>query len=263
MRRLVYALALALAANPVSIAALQEDACARLTSAEAEAILNAAVGRPRGGTKDLATECSYETTGSADRRIVLTVSVYETGRAGLRGSAANYFTEVRRTSMHMRLPMQSVDIGDEGYWMGGVLHVRHGQDLALAIEVAGATAGRADEGLAVSTKVATIILGKLDASRATRETLTIATNTQAHRKDLRIAVGNIWEESYTPEGGTARTGLTAMLDMGVPQDPSRHQHVRVHPGQTLRVFGYVIEIISVEQSGVRLALEREPRQIGR
>jgi hypothetical protein len=249
-----------LAANVVNAAALQEDACARFTRAEASTVLGATVDQGRATVRDLATECSYEAIGSESPR--MTVSVYETGRAGLRGSAAGYFAEVRMASMHMRLPMRSVDVGDEAYWMGGVLHVRHGQDLALAIEVVGAAAG-ADEGLALSTKVATIILAKLAPSSTTRETLTIATNTQAHREGLRIAVGNIWEESYTPEGGTTRTGLTAMLEMGVPQDASRRQRVRVHPGQTMRVFGYMIEVLSVERSGVQLTLELQSQKQAR
>lgn len=258
MRRLAHLLAVALVANIVNAAALQEDACARFTSAEASTVLGATVDQGRATLRDLATECSYETIGSESPR--MTVSVYETGRAGLRGSAAGYFAEVRRTSMHMRLPIRSVDVGDEAYWMGGVLHVRHGQDLALAIEVVGATAAGADEGLALSTKVATIILSKLDPSSTTRETLTIATNTQAHRKGLRIAVGNIWEESFTPEGGITRTGLTAMLEVGVPQDASRRQRVRVHPGQTMRVFGHLIEVLSVERSGVQLTLELQSQK---
>ncbi len=267
MKRLAYLLAGALAANASDsrASAPQEDVCARLTRAEAGAVLNAAVDEGRVTTQNLATECSYETVGNESRRMVLVFSVYETGRAGLRGSAADYFADVRRASIHNGLPMQSVEVGDEAYWLGGVLHVRKGQDLSLAIEIAGAAAdptpaADSERTLTLSTKVAAIILGKLDAPTATRETLTIATNTQAHRKDLRIAVGNIWEES--PEGGTPRVGLTAMLDMGVPQDASRRQRVRVYAGQTLRVFGYVVQIVSIERTRVRLTLDREslPRE---
>lgn len=268
MKRLAFLLAVAWVASVLDLraSALQEDVCARLTRAEAGAVLSAVVGEGRITTQNLATECSYETVGNESRRIVLGFSVYETGRAGLRGSAADYFADVRRASMHIGLPMRSVDVGDEAYWLGGVLHVRKGQDLLLAVEIAGARAGAttdadAERTLMLSTKVAAIILGKLDTPTATRETLTIATNTQAHRKDLRIAVGNIWEESYTPEGGTPRVGLTAMLDMGVPQDASLRQRVRVHPGQALRVFGYVIQIESIERTRVTLTLDRElPRR---
>jgi hypothetical protein len=261
MRRLAHLLAVVLVANVVNTAALQEDACARFSSAEASTVLGATVAQGRATVRDLATECSYETTGSKSPR--MTISVYETGRAGLRGSAAGYFAEVRRASMHMRLPIRPVDVGDEAYWMGGVLHVRHGQDLALAIEVVGTKAAGPDESLALSTKVATIILARLGPSSTPRETLTIATNTQAHLEGLRLAVGNIWEETFTAERGATRTGLTAMLEVGVPQDASRRQRVRVHPGQTLRLFGYMIQVLSVERSRVQLTLELQSHEQAR
>ncbi len=254
--------ALAVCAMAVQAHAAQEDACAPLSRAEAEAVLSAAVADGSASVQNLARECSYETVPSASRRMVLAFSVYETGRAGLRGSAADYFAAVRRTSMHLGMPMHAVEVGDEAYWMGGALHVRKGQDLSLAIEIVGAAAEAADAAdsepaLALSVEAAAIILGKLDAPTPTREILTIATNTQAHREDLRIAVGNIWQESYTPDGSAPRTGLTAMLDMGVPQDASRRQRVRVHAGQTLRAFGYLIQITSIERSRVRLTVDRD------
>ncbi|MPZ17690.1 MAG: hypothetical protein GEV06_07250 [Luteitalea sp.] len=252
---------------------LPPDACARLTRAEAAQVLGAPVGEGRVRTHDMATECRYDTAGDTRGRLTLAFDVYETGRAGLDGSAAAYFAQVRRGSGHMGLRLEAVpDVGDEAYWMRGVLNVRQGEDLALAIEVSGAGIARPDNtageptvdprALALSKTAAAIILRKANAASSARtrtgETLTIQSNTQAHLQDLRIGVGNIWEEAYTPEGGQPTRGLTAMLQIVTSDGASARP--RVHVGQTLHVSGYVIRVLSITPARVSLTVAREPER---
>jgi len=85
-------------------------------------------------------------------------------------------------------------------------------------------------------------------------TTMIAKNTQGTFGDVRIGVGNIWEEQYT-EGGRTTNGLTAGLWIFIRNHSDQNQRVRVHPGQIVDVPGQCrIRVVSVEQAGVRLEL---------
>jgi hypothetical protein len=88
------------------------------------------------------------------------------------------------------------------------------------------------------------------------ETVTVGSNTQITLGDVRIGVGNIYEEEYTPEGGRPRRGLTSGLWISVRGDPAQDRHIRVHPGQTVLVPGYRLVIVAVEQRALRMEVHR-------
>lgn len=87
---------------------------------------------------------------------------------------------------------------------------------------------------------------------------TIEETTQLHLKGVGIGVGNIWEEEYTPTGGVPSRGLTAMLFISVEADPSQNLRQRVHPGQELTVPGYRLQVLSVEERRIHLAVVEVP-----
>lgn len=98
--------------------------------------------------------------------------------------------------------------------------------------------------------------GPTPTTGAEAETVTVETGTQITLGDVRIGVGNIWEEEYTPEGGTPRRGLTAGLWISVRNDPAQDRHVRVHPGQSVLVPGYQLVILAVERRSIRMRVQR-------
>lgn len=81
---------------------------------------------------------------------------------------------------------------------------------------------------------------------------TIEATTQMHLKGVAIGVGNIWEEEYTPVGGTPLYGLTAALFLSVERDASQSRHLRVHAGQDVNVPGYRLHVVSVEPTRIQL-----------
>jgi hypothetical protein len=88
------------------------------------------------------------------------------------------------------------------------------------------------------------------------ETVTVESNTQITLGDVRIGVGNIREEEYTPEGGAPRRGLTGGLWIYVRDNPTQDRHERVHPGQTVMVPGYRLVIVAVERRAIRMEVHR-------
>jgi hypothetical protein len=88
------------------------------------------------------------------------------------------------------------------------------------------------------------------------ETVTVESNTQITLGEVRIGVGNIHEEEYTPAGGTPRRGLTAGLWISVRDNPTQDRHERVHPGQTVMVPGYRLVIVAVERRAIRMEVHR-------
>ena len=80
----------------------------------------------------------------------------------------------------------------------------------------------------------------------------IEANTQATFDDLRIGIGNIWEEEYTPEGGERRRGATAGMWLYFRDDPSQDRHVRIHPGQRVTAGGRTIEVVTVDAGSATL-----------
>lgn len=89
--------------------------------------------------------------------------------------------------------------------------------------------------------------------------LTIESNTQATIGDVRIGVGNIWEEDYTDEAGAKKKGLTAMLQIFVKDDSAKNATKRVHPGQKLTASRFEVEVASVEENAVHLLIG-EPKK---
>ncbi|MGH9162373.1 MAG: hypothetical protein ACRD2X_20605, partial [Vicinamibacteraceae bacterium] len=145
-------------------------------------------------------------------------------------------------------------------------------DTYIAIQVSGAPGSRPVEAtcgshedspaLVLSKSIAGILLRRLSSNERagagpTGDTLSIQANTQAHWQGLRIGVGNIWEEPRGPRERSARGRLTAGLWIVGSDDVSEGQRLRVHPGQTLRYFGYVIRILSIEPGIVRVVLSPE------
>lgn len=92
---------------------------------------------------------------------------------------------------------------------------------------------------------------ELEESPSSNE-LTIEANTQATFGDLRIGVGNIWEEEYTLEGGSLEKGLTAGLWFYFREDSGLDDSFRVYPGQILEVGGYRVRVIAVNETSVAL-----------
>ena len=86
------------------------------------------------------------------------------------------------------------------------------------------------------------------------ESLTIESNTQATIDDVRIGVGNIWEEDYTDESGAKKKGLTAMMQIFVRDDSGKNLKKRVHPGQKLPANRFEIEVKAVEENAVRVVV---------
>jgi hypothetical protein len=93
-------------------------------------------------------------------------------------------------------------------------------------------------------------------SAAGVDVVTVESNTQITIGDVRIGVGNIHEEEYTPEGGTPRRGLTAGLWIYVRENPAQDRHVRVYPGQAVMVPGYRLVIVAVERRAIRMEVHR-------
>lgn len=86
------------------------------------------------------------------------------------------------------------------------------------------------------------------------EQYTIQSTTQLHLDGVGIGTGNIWEEEYTPAGGTPQRGLTAMLAISVESDPTYSQTLRVHPGLELDIPGYHLQVLAVDEGYVHLAV---------
>ena len=80
----------------------------------------------------------------------------------------------------------------------------------------------------------------------------IQTNTQLTFQTLKIGVGNIWAEDYLTRDGETVNGLTAALWLFVEDKSDLDQTVRVHPGMTLEIDAYLINIVDVREDGVIL-----------
>ena len=80
----------------------------------------------------------------------------------------------------------------------------------------------------------------------------IQTNTQLTFQTLKIGVGNIWPEDYLTRDGETVNGLTVALWLFVEDKSDLDQTVRVHPGMTLEIGAYLINIVDVREDGVIL-----------
>ena len=65
-------------------------------------------------------------------------------------------------------------------------------------------------------------------------------------------MGNIWPEDYLTRDGETVNGLTAALWLFVEDKSDLDQTVRVHPGMTLEIDAYLINIVDVREDGVIL-----------
>lgn len=82
--------------------------------------------------------------------------------------------------------------------------------------------------------------------------LTLQTNTQHPLSaEVRIGAGNFWKARYAAEDGQEREGLTCGLWVveGTDQPP---RHLRVHPGASLQVSDFRVEVREVLERQVKL-----------
>jgi len=86
---------------------------------------------------------------------------------------------------------------------------------------------------------------------ATGGRVMIETNTQATFGDVRIGVGNIWEEQYTNADGNPQTGLTAGLWV-FERDPPKQRALRAQPGTTVTASSASFEVVRVTKSSVEI-----------
>lgn len=86
----------------------------------------------------------------------------------------------------------------------------------------------------------------------------IESSTQMHLDGVGIGVGNIFEEGYTPQGGTPTTGPTAALFVSVESDPSQNRTERLGAGQEIVVPGYRLRVISVESTRIQVEVVEQP-----
>jgi len=86
---------------------------------------------------------------------------------------------------------------------------------------------------------------------------TIETNTQATFGDVRIGVGNIWDEEYTDPEGKKHRGLTAGLWV-FERDPPKDFKLRAHPGEKFIASKSTFEVVRVTQTSVELRISTAP-----
>ncbi len=94
-------------------------------------------------------------------------------------------------------------------------------------------------------------------NRASTETISfISKNTQGtFFNDLKIGVGNFWEEEYTDDNGKTQKGITCGLWFFVKRDSSQNKHVRVYPGKKVFLDDYyLIEVIDMDKKRVGLKI---------
>lgn len=86
-----------------------------------------------------------------------------------------------------------------------------------------------------------------------RELVLQANTQQSLSEEARIGAGNFWRARYPAPDGGEHDGLTCGLwiveGAGQPQ-----RHVRVHPGASLQVADYRIEVQEVLERQVRLRI---------
>jgi hypothetical protein len=85
----------------------------------------------------------------------------------------------------------------------------------------------------------------------------IETNTQGTFGDVRIGVGNIWEEEYTDDAGKKQKGLTAGLWV-FEKDPPKDFKLRAHPGKKFTASKSTFEVVRVTQTSVELEIGKSP-----
>ena len=87
------------------------------------------------------------------------------------------------------------------------------------------------------------------------ENVTIRSATQARLSDgLRIAAGNFWPDRYLDASGAEVEGLTCALWISAADDTSPVEHVRVHPGQRLKLGDREATVAAIEPEAVRLSI---------
>lgn len=85
-----------------------------------------------------------------------------------------------------------------------------------------------------------------------RETLAIASNTQATIDDVKIGAGNFREGEYESAGGIKETGRTAALWVSVRDDPSADRSIRVGAGSRFSAGRFSFEVLEVTGDTVRI-----------
>lgn len=119
--------------------------------------------------------------------------------------------------------------------------------LALAMVVAGCRSAPAD------TRRGPRELLVTDADSA-NELVSIRSASQSRLSDgLRIAAGNFWAERYTDASGAEIEGLTCALWISAT-DTSPVEHVRVHPGQALKLGEREGKVVAIDADVVRLSV---------
>ncbi|HET8685253.1 MAG TPA: hypothetical protein VFM18_01165, partial [Methanosarcina sp.] len=75
-------------------------------------------------------------------------------------------------------------------------------------------------------------------------------------QDLHVAAGNIWTTTYVDSNGEKRDELTAGLLFWLTQGDDPVQGKRVRLCDKIEVYGYEVEVLEMESSGVGLNIER-------
>ncbi|HLT29019.1 MAG TPA: hypothetical protein VK013_03195 [Myxococcaceae bacterium] len=84
--------------------------------------------------------------------------------------------------------------------------------------------------------------------------LVLQANTQLPLSaEVRLGAGNFWKARYTAPDGEEQEGLTCGLwiveGSGQPQ-----RHLRVHPGASLRIADFRLEVREISERQVRLSI---------
>ncbi len=88
--------------------------------------------------------------------------------------------------------------------------------------------------------------GNSENQALTEMTSYIPKNTQGtFFEDIRIAVGNIWQEEYIADNGELQQGITCGLWFFAKHDSSQSRHVRVYPGKKVLSDDYIIEAVDI------------------
>lgn len=131
---------------------------------------------------------------------------------------------------------------------------QYARDLLLALAI-----------LATLLAQACSLPGSLERETMNDDAIVLEANVQLTVGDLRIGVGNIWEENYTDSSGNGKKGLTAALWLFYRTDQSLDVTPRVHAGQEIIIGRYAIKIIDVvrDRDGgfVRLQVYEDEKRV--
>lgn len=84
------------------------------------------------------------------------------------------------------------------------------------------------------------------------ELVSIPDATQATLDDVKLGVGNIWDEEYKDASGAAKTGLTAGIWIFIRDDAKKNTTMRAYPGMKFSASKLDLEVKSITDDGITL-----------